>query len=274
MIVVLSFLAGIGWCLLFSVLAVALFKGPRLRAWAWSGGLPLRVGALPVEDVEAHEAPRGWKCAQLVVSLDGRQIRLAGLAVGGVYGAEDVAVCLRGAEHLPPALDCVCGFYAFSERRDAARLLARRLDYTGHVISVLCEVDLSGTVIVCDHGFRAERQRVLQVGLLPWCAGCAAYGRLVPASLLSAEHAPEGITRLTFAGANHSLAAYRRAQLRRSWEPLRPLCERCAGAQGDEGLSLLQLAERLGTEVRWLDADLIAPSRVLAGHRPHPLSGA
>lgn len=273
MIVVLSLLAGVGWCLLFTVLAVALFKGPRLRAWAWAGGLPLRVGALPVEEVEADEAPRGWKCAQLVISLDGRQIRLAGLAVGGVYGAEDVAVCLRGADHVPPALDCVCGFYAFSDRRDAARLLARRLDYTGHVISVLCEVDLSGTVIVCDHGYRAERQRVLQVGMLPWCAGCAAHGRLVPASLLTVEHPPDGITRLTFAGATRSLAAHRRAQLRRSWEALRPLCDRCASVREDARLSLLQVAEHVGTEVRWLDTGLIAPARVLAGHRPHPLSG-
>ncbi len=273
MIVVLSLLAAVGWCLLFSALAVALLKGPRLRAWAWAGGLPLGMGALPVEEVEADEAPRGWKCAQLVISLDGAQMRLAGLAVAGVYGAEDVAVCLRGADHIPPALDCVCGFYAFCDRQDAARLLARRLDYTGHVISVLCEVDLSGTVIVCDRGYRAERQRVLQVGLLPWCAGCAAHGRLVPADLLSAEHAPFGITRLTFAGATRSLAAHRRAQLRHSWGSLRPLCERCASVGGSVGLSLLQIAERLGTEVRWLDAGVVAPERVLAVHRPHPLSG-
>ncbi|MDQ3931670.1 MAG: hypothetical protein M3252_02385 [Actinomycetota bacterium] len=269
----LSLLAAVGWCLLFSALAVALVKGPRLRAWAWAGGLPLRLGALPVEEVEADEAPRGWKCAQLVISLDGTQIRLAGLAVAGVYAAEDIAVCLRGADHVPPALDCVCGFYAFCDRRDAARLLARRLDYTGHVISVLCEVDLAGTVIVCDRGYRAERQRVLQVGLLPWCAGCAARGRLVPAELLSVEHAPFGITRLTFAGTNRSLAAHRRAQLRHSWGSLRSLCDRCASAAGGVGLNLLQIAEQLGTEVRWLDAGLVAPERVLAVHRPHPLSG-
>jgi hypothetical protein len=64
--------------------------------------------------------------------------------------------------HTAPALDCVCGFYAVP-----ADLLPnwRRDGYA----SLL--VELSGTVIEHEAGYRAEHQRVVQVTPPP-CLGC------------------------------------------------------------------------------------------------------
>ncbi len=260
----------------FAVIAAALTLGwmPWLRSLVWSGRLPRRLGALPTEEVPADEAPRGWKCAQLLVSPDERKIRLAGVTIGGAYCVEDVAACVLGRGHLPPALSCECGFYAFSDRADAENMLACRFGYDEQVVvRVLCEVDLSGTVIVCDRGYRAERQRVLSIGLLPWCADCAASGRLVRASVVGTEGRLPTTSWVSVDEVHASQGLHPSVRVRREWAALRPLCETCAERVGRGGvvLSLFATTQRMGTEVGWLDAGLIAGERVLAGHRPRRL---
>lgn len=270
----------VAWAFAIAIIAVpfALCGVRRLRAFIWSGGLPARLGALPVDEVEADEAPRGWKCAQLLVSPDGTQVRLAGVAIGGAYLAEDTAVCVAGRNHVPPALSCECGFYAFFDRTEAAKLLARRLGYDGQVIvRALCEVDLAGTVVVCDRGYRAERQRVLQVGLLPWCADCAGEGRLVRAQLLGAGGQSVQIPEVPAWGRarDSDRPLQPSVRLLREWPALRPLCLSCAELLGEGAVAItpLEVRGRLQTEVRWLDAGMVSTERVLAAHRPRPPLG-
>ncbi len=269
-------LLGASLVTLVIVAAVGLCGVRWLRAFVWGGGLPGRLGALPVEEVDADAAPRGWKCAQLLVSPDGAKVRLAGVAIGGAYAVDDVAVCVVGRRHTPPVLSCECGFYAFSDRADAVELLACRLGYDGQVVvRVLCEVDLAGTVIVCDRGYRAERQRVLQLGVLPWCADCAAEGWLKTAELFGADGRPAEFAPLAAlppTGPARMILIDPSVRLRRQWSALRPLCRRCAESVRVGGVVLtpLQLADRLGTEVRWLDQALVPVQRVLASHQRIP----
>lgn len=55
-----------------------------------------------------------------------------------------------------PQLDCSCGFYALKESVKPTE-------------GIVLEVELYGTVIVCERGYRAERQRVLGVTLPAKC---------------------------------------------------------------------------------------------------------
>lgn len=264
---------------LFATLLVAagvvLWASDRLRAFVWGGGLPGRVGALPVDDVAAEDAPRGWKCAQLLAAPDGSEVRLSGVAIGGVYAAEDAAVCAFNRDHDVPSLACECGFYAFGDRQQAVDLLACAVGVGGNVIvRSLLEVDLAGTVIECERGFRAERQRVLRVGLLPWCADCAARGELVLASVVGGLPRPPVVSTMARSYARQAAArsVHPSVRLRLTWTVLRPLCDHCVAELGDRALrlDLVEVANRVATEVSWLDPGLVPGGRVLAGHRPRP----
>jgi hypothetical protein len=248
----------------------------QIRAFVWSGRLPGRRGALPEVEVSADAAPRGWKCAQVVLDPVTGDVGLAGVAIGGLYAADDHAVCAFNRHHEVPDLACECGFYAFIDRSEAVDLLACAVGFgRSVVVRTLCEVDLLGTVIECDHGFRASRQRVLSVGLLPWCAACAARGDLVHASYLGGRWMAHGDTyeevrSYAQLAARRSIHTSVRARLERV--PLRPLCDSCRLAIEPEGvaLTLTEVANRLGTEVRWLDTALVPVDRVLTVHRPRP----
>jgi hypothetical protein len=164
-----------------------------LRTAAWQGRLPWRLGALPVEDRASHDPPRGYKVARLVVDPGGGAGGFLGLTVGGLYGADTSASCevLQGSlppprrlgrrarprQHDAPDLGCTCGFYAFQDRAGAEALLSTRPPVSRLFGLALLEVDLAGTVIEFDRGFRASRQRVLGVGVPPWCVPCATAGR-------------------------------------------------------------------------------------------------
>lgn len=271
MAILAALITVLGWVLLFTLVSMVVVGQRRLRALAWGGGLPGSMGALPVVEVPADEAPRGWKAAQVLCSPDGRQLQLAGISVGGCYSVEDRAVCVRGHPHAPPDLGCACGFYALRRRRDAVSLLARRFGLGGGVVArTLLEVDLAGTVIEHDDGFRAEAQRVLAIRLLPWCATCAGLGIMVAATCLATDGRP-ALPATAWGPYATSVVHESQAPLR-EWPALRPSCAGCADRIEAPGrtLSLPQVAAALGTEVSWLDAAEVAPARVLASHRQMP----
>jgi hypothetical protein len=266
---------GWGFAIGLVVAGIGLWAGPHMRALAWSGRLPSRIGALPVDDVDHDQAPTGWKCAQILHSPDGTGLRLSGIAIGGAYTTEDIAVCAYNRDHAPPALACECGFYAFRDRDEAASLLACAVGFGGAtIVRAICEVDLSGMVIECDDGYRAERQSVLAISVLPWCADCAARGTLVPADLLAAESkpSPRSSAFRSYAQQAASRSIHPSVRMRLAAMPMRPVCERCAAeiSTGGEVASLLDVAGQLGTEVRWLDPEAVPTARVLAAHKPRP----
>ncbi|MDX1619801.1 MAG: hypothetical protein R3320_02340 [Nitriliruptorales bacterium] len=267
-------LGTLAWVTALAAVAALLVARKRFRALVWRGLLPGQVGALPVEDVESHEAPRGWKCAQLLLGPDWEQVRLSGISIGGSYRADDEAVCVRKRSHRPPALDCECGFYAFSERDRAVDLLARRCGFDGDVVvRALLEVEFYGTVIEHEEGSRGELQRVLGLWLLPWCADCAAAGRLTRAQMLACDGQPA--LRLSDWGPGALILQERlhlTVQMLQHWSPLRPVCDGCLTRSEDHPVSLADLAAALRTEVAWLDADVVDPDRVVASHRPRPRS--
>jgi hypothetical protein len=259
----------------------------RLRVAAWTGRLPGRFGALPDETLPSHERPRGYKAARLVADAAGGGSFL-GLTLGGLYGHDDRAVCevLAGAlppprrwgrrrrptAHEAPDLTCTCGFYAFHGREGALGLLTARPPISRQLGVVLLEVDLSGTVIEFDRGFRAGQQRVLGVQVPRWCVPCAASGTARPARVVA------GLSGAALADSLRAelpryppvyrlaLSVHQTALLERlaGRAALRAVCDEHTpvelvaedAAPGDRiVLELADLAARLGTEVRWLDDD-------------------
>lgn len=128
---------------------------------ATAQGLPVR---------ESDETIRAFKLAYLI--LDGTRPRFCGIGQGSDhrYGVEEVAVCVRRTylsyrfdyeeDHCAsiPNPSHTCGFYAVPEPPEAG-------DH-----AVVLEVELYGTVIVHEHGYRAEKQRVLSVRVARQCA--------------------------------------------------------------------------------------------------------
>lgn len=261
------------WLALLVLAGMLLLGRRRWVAAARGGHLPWRVGALPVEEVAAEDAPRGWKCAQLLISPDRRAARFAGISIGCSYRADDTGTCVRHRSHHVPELSCECGFYAFFDREQAVELLGRRGGAAGGtVVRSLLEVELTGTVVEHERGYRAEHQRVLGVVVLPWCADCAGDGRLVRAAAFGTDGAP-ALSASEWGGLPALLGDRLHPEIRllEEWSCLRPLCELCAVAQERrQVLSLADVAGGLGTEVRWMDPDLVPAERVLAGHRPRP----
>lgn len=267
-------LGTVAWVVVLVAVASLLVARKRFRALVWRGLLPGRVGALPVEDVASHDAPTGWKCAQLLLSPDRTEVRLSGVSIGGSYTAVDQAVCVRKRNHAAPSLDCECGFYAFTDRNEAVDLLARRCGFDGDVVvRTLLQVEFRGTVIEHEHGSRAELQQVLGMWLLPWCADCAAAGRLVAAKALASDGQPA--LRLNDWGPGALILQERlhmTVRLLQEWSPLRPLCRDCLDATSEHVVSLPALAAALGTEVAWLEEDVVDLDRVVTSHRPRPRS--
>lgn len=289
-------LLGAPWTVLMllfwvGVALVALYGGSILthvRNAVWLGRLPGNLGALPTEQRPSHERPSGYKVARLVVDPVTGRASFLGLTLGGLYDQEGAAGCevLSGAlppprrwgrrtppsAHDAPDLACTCGFYALADRGEAAELLASRPPVSRMFGAVLLEVDLAGTVIEFDRGYRAGHQRVLGVQVPRWCLPCARLGRAVPAQRIaglagdSLERAcrsdlPQHPPLYRFALAVHNVEVVRRLQGRAA---LRPVCDDHtpppppAGQVGSPStvvLDLADLAAGLGTEVRWLEHD-------------------
>jgi hypothetical protein len=196
--------------------------------------------ALPEE--RGDEARRGYKTAQVLVAADGTSATLAGITVGGRYKAEDRAHCAnRGCE--PPGLDCACGFYAFTSRAEAVELLRETLACNGLRDKALLTVELDGTVLQYERGYRGERQRVLGVQFERQCAGCRREGVGRPATHLAADSAFRLPTIARYV--SPSVAASR------GLLPVRPVCDEHL-PMGAVVLGLPEVAGLLGTEVTWL----------------------
>jgi hypothetical protein len=260
----------------------------HLRNAVWLGQMPGRVGALPTEDRPSHDRPEGYKVARLVADPVTGQASFLGLTLGGMYGQEGAASCevLAGAlppprrwgrrkpppPHDAPDLGCTCGFYVLSDRAEATELLATRPPVSRMFGAVLLEVDLAGTVIEFDRGYRAGHQRVLGVQVPRWCLPCARLGRTRQARRIaglagkSLERAcrsdlPQHPPLYRFAMAAHNIEVVRRLDGRAA---LRPVCDEHTPAPPPADrteapstvvLELADLAAGLGTEVRWLDDD-------------------
>jgi hypothetical protein len=201
-----------------------------------------------------------------------RRLQLIGVSVGGVYRSEDVAECALGGAHRAPDLDCHCGFYAFADRGHATRLLGGTAAFDGtSVITALGQVDLYGTVIRHEHGFRAERQQLLSLHLLPYCSDCASIGRSRRPVVLGGGPLPARIGSSVEVSTDSYLRGMKAPRRLPSWTPLRPLCGDCAEVTAVVGqhpaLSLTEVSAALGTEVGWLEPDVVPRHRVLIGHQ-------
>lgn len=118
------------------------------------------------------EPIRAWKVARLVVSPSGRGVRLASLNELVTHPVEGTAHCtamrfstfrdLHSHHYDAPHLDCTCGFYAWKTREQAAQMVSE-----GGL--ALLDIELFGKVIQHEHGYRAEKQRVLGVQIDPTC---------------------------------------------------------------------------------------------------------
>lgn len=262
---------------------IALYGGSiwtHLRGALWHGRAPGNLGALPTEQRASHDRPGGYKVARLVLDPETEKASFLGLTLGGMYEQEAAAGCevLAGAlppprrwgrrtsppSHEAPDLACTCGFYALRDRSAALELLATRPPVSRLFCAVLLEVDLAGTVIEFDRGYRSAQQRVLGVQVPRWCLPCARQGRAVRAERI-AGLGGEALSRACHSDLPQHPPLYRAALAAHNAEvvrrlggraALRPVCDAHTpvdGADESVALELADLASGLGTEVRWLE---------------------
>ncbi len=201
-----------------------------------------RPGA--IDDEVRDEPIHAVKRAHVRLAPDGTSATLTGLSAGGRYAVDARAWCPRGCT--VPTPSCRCGFYAMHgdvESRDLSANVpwAQRAE----PLSVRLDVALSGVVLEYELGYRAERQRVLEVGIPDRCVPCAAEGvDQQAAGLIAGERRVAG----PFGGGN----PYPGDPATRDWLELRSAClDHWHAAPGLPALSLPDLAELLGTRVTW-----------------------
>ena len=208
---------------------VTTFRGP-------DGDLPER---------RTQETVTAWKRARLVVTWDGN-LRFCGVMAQQEYGVEAEAVHLQSAggfyavNHDHPSPDptfrwChVCGFYGMNKD---AYLETLSREYGDSTLDL--EVELSGTIIAYELGYRAQRQRVLAVWVDRECRLCR-LGQNVRQALAAAA-----VTAESFEPSPTRAAEGLRVL---DGHGVIPSCSQCTP------LGLVSLSEasgRLGTEVRW-----------------------
>lgn len=206
----------------------------RTRLASWAG-----------RDVRLRDEPfRGHKIAQLIVGDD--RAWLTGV-MGARYDVDDHARCLR-RDCDPPGLSCFCGFYAFRDRQRALELIDRLASIHPTRSYVLLTVDLDGEVLEYEHGFRAQRQRVVRIEVADRCQPCAAEGHRAAADLVT--HPRFRSEQLL---AQQDLIS--RIALPMGSAPLRPLCARHTPTTLARRHTLPELRGLIGTEVTNLPHD-------------------
>lgn len=210
-----------------------------------SGTEPDEVAVDRLEEGSLDEPIAAVKRAHVRLSPDGTEATLTGLTAGSRYAVDARATCPRGCPVPDPS--CRCGFYAMRSDLEARQLpheaaWARRAE----PLSVRLDVELSGVVLEYDLGYRAERQRVREVGIPDRCVACAAQGVDQQAAGLIAR--PRQIAH-PFSGAGNP---YLGDPSLREWLELRSAClDHWQARPGEPALSLDDLADLLGTRVRW-----------------------
>lgn len=188
------------------------------------------AGELP--ERRTQETVTAWKRAHLLMGPDGGFL-FSGVMSSHRYGLDAEAIHVQSAggfygvtqDHPSPdptfQLCHVCGFYGMNKETYLAELGWEFGDWT-----VGLEVELSGTIIAYERGYRAQHQRVLAVWVDRTCYPCGfgLPGKGRPAEGL--KIAPNGLVDT----------------------PVFPGCSACCTS----GLmSLSEVAGLLGTEVRW-----------------------
>lgn len=97
--------------------------------------------------------------------LTGRPPTFTGLT-GDHYSADDLATCTINPEHIPPVMNCDCGFYAFKELKDA------QFELSINPGAFLIDVDLFGVGFEYGRGFKAESQLVNSLKIPKRCMRC------------------------------------------------------------------------------------------------------
>lgn len=211
----------------------------RVRRRRWVG----------VPEAEIDEPIRAVKRARLRIAPSGGDATLSGLTLGGRYEAEDDARCPRGCPS--PADGCDCGFYAL--RPEAENHVFRTSERLRRATTVRLEVELSGSVLEYELGYRAQHQRVLRVIVPSICASCARFDATQEAVALVAvppAQNPYGVSVLSRTAPGS----------RENWATLEPTCELHRRARRAEpSVGLLDLAGMIGTEVVWEAATVTAP---------------
>lgn len=110
----------------------------------------------------------GYRFAYLVFS-EQQSIWFGSVVHPSTFGNSARAMCMSSHDHRAPDSGCACGFYALKD----VRKLPFRV-FTSLRRMVLLQVELSGTVIAAQYGYRAGRQDVLRVWVPRRCAvfGC------------------------------------------------------------------------------------------------------
>ena len=112
-----------------------------------------------------------------LVLITNRPPTLTGLT-GDSYRADDVATCDLDPSHVPPVVDCECGFYAYRGFDDA------KFELTLNPGCFLIDVDLFGIGFIYKRGFRAESQVVKKLHLPKRCMRC----HILPAKIFVSKY--------------------------------------------------------------------------------------
>jgi hypothetical protein len=164
-------------------------------------------------DVSRTEPFIGWKTLGVVLNGDGVWLK----GQRGHYGVFARAVCPEMRPHHVPDWDCTCGFYAMKTPPPEPEYGAFR-----------AEVELFGTVIEAENGYRAECQRVLSLQAFRTCSkdGC-----------------------------DRQAAVFK---VNTNPEKRGTVIARCHKHRGGEFLALADLTAKIGTEIRWIDSEKAA----------------
>lgn len=232
-------LAIVGFLLLIivPVLIASLIAGAQRSA--------ARMRWMSLEEEFSIEAETAFKTAQVLVATDLSEALFTGVTEGSAYRSEDAASCKR-AGCTPPGYDCVCGFYAFRSRAEAAAMLGRTLVYYGVRPTALLTVEFDGEVLEYERGYRAAHQNVVAVEFVTTCDLCERFGTASRAVALAASQ--------TFVPRRLSGLGRPTVRYPDGFLPVRPVCE--LHIPREDPLAWVldpgELSTLLAAEVRWL----------------------
>lgn len=117
---------------------------------------------------DAFELPSQIMSGYKLALITGREPTLTGLT-GDTYKADDSASCVSNPEHVPPVIDCECGFYVFKDVKEA------KFELSINPGVFLIDVDLFGVGFEYERGYRAESQVVNHLTTSKRCMRCKTF---------------------------------------------------------------------------------------------------